>query len=59
MTHALEIFPCHMKLAHGVNGRVIGVEIRMLVTADHVKELPEPYRKIAEGMLYEAASKED
>jgi hypothetical protein len=48
-----------VELAHEACGddktRVIGVTISVLVETEYVHELPEPWRKVAQDMLYKHA----
>jgi hypothetical protein len=66
MTDIVGCFPVSasmVSLAHEAFGdghtKVIGVTIQILVETDHVKELPQPWRKLAEAQLYKAAVESD
>jgi hypothetical protein len=43
--------------AKDINGNVVGVEVTMLVKTERVKELPSKIKQMAQGVLYQEATK--
>ena len=46
-----------VELARDEAGTIIGVTILSLILTKNVHELPEPFQKIAHGLLYEHATR--